>query len=73
LRSVDELDELAQKEGRSRDDLEEALREGLVRAVSQAQDQGLVGDSTAGALRFAAEHLPLGLLLQLLRGASSLL
>lgn len=73
LRSVDDLDALARKEGKSRDDLEEALRAGLVRAVDQGESQGLIGDTTASGLRFAAEHLPLGLLLSLLRGASSLL
>ena len=73
LRSVDELDELAEREGRSRDELEDALREGLVRAVDEAEEQGLIGDTTAGALAFAAERLPLGLLLSVLRGASSFL
>jgi hypothetical protein len=73
LRSVDELDRLAAKEGKSRDELEEALRNGLVRAVGQAEDEGLIGGTTAGTLRFAAEHLPLGLLLDLLRRASSIL
>ncbi len=73
LRSVDELDQLAAKEGKSRDELEQALRDGLVRAVAQAQDEDLIGDTTAGALRFAAEHLPLGLLLDVLRRASSIL
>jgi hypothetical protein len=71
LRSVDELDQLAEDEGRSRDELEDALREGLVRAVHEAEEQDLIGDTTAGALRFAAERLPLGLLLSVLRGASS--
>jgi hypothetical protein len=73
LRSVDELDRLAAKEGKSRDDLEQALRDGLVHAVGQAEDEDLIGNSTAGALRFAAEHLPHGLLLDLLRRASSIL
>ena len=73
LRSVDDLDALARKEGKSRDDLEEALRAGLVRAVDEGESQGLIGNTTAGGLRFAADHLPLGLLLSLLRGASSLL
>ena len=73
LRSVDELDQLAEQEGKSRDELEEALRDGLVRAVGQAEDEGLIGNTTAGGLRFAAEHLPLGLLLDLLRRASSIL
>ena len=73
LRSVDELDRLAAKEGKSRDELESALRDGLVRAVGQAEDENLIGGTTAGALRFAAEHLPLGLLLDVLRRASSIL
>ena len=73
LRSVDELDRLAAKEGKSRDELEQALRDGLVQAVTKAQDEELIGGTTAGALRFAAEHLPLGLLLDLLRRGSSLL
>jgi hypothetical protein len=73
LRSVDELDDLAEREGRSRDDLEDALRAGLVRAVDEAEKDDLIGSSTAGALTFAAERLPLGLLLSVLRGASSFL
>lgn len=73
LRSVDDLDRLAEREGRSSDELEEALRDGLVRAVAEAEDEGLIGDGTASTLNFAAEHLPLGLLLSALRGASSLL
>jgi hypothetical protein len=73
LRSVDELDALARKEGKSRDDLEEALRAGLLGAVDEGERQGLIGGTTAAGLTFAAEHLPLGLLLSLLRGASSLI
>ena len=73
LRSVDELDALARKEGKSRDELEEALRTGLVGAVDEGERQGLVGGTTAGSLRFAADHFPLGILLALLRGASSLI
>jgi hypothetical protein len=73
LRSVDELEELAERERRSRDELEDALRAGLGHAVDEAEDEGLIGDSTAGALSFAAERLPLGLLLAVLRGASSFL
>ena len=73
LRSVDELEALAEKEGRSRDELEDALRRGLARAVGEARDEDLIGGTTAGALTFAAERLPLGLLLSVLRGASSFL
>lgn len=73
LRSVDELEELADREGRSRDELEDALRVGLVRAVEEAEREDLIGETTASALSFAAERLPLGLLLSVLRGASSFL
>ena len=73
LRSVDELEELADRERRSRDELEDALRAGLVRAVAEAEREQLVGGTTATALSFAAERLPLGLLLSVLRGASSFL
>ena len=73
LRSVEELEDLARREGRSRDELEDALRTGLARAVDQARDEDLIGDTTAGALSFAAERLPLGLLLSVLRGVSSFL
>lgn len=71
LRSVDDLEALAREEGRSRDELEEALRDGLERAVDAAETDGLIGERTAGALGFAAARLPLGLLLSALRGASS--
>jgi hypothetical protein len=36
LRSVDELDQLAAKEGKSRDELEQALRDGLVDVLRRA-------------------------------------
>jgi hypothetical protein len=73
LRSVDELEDLARREGRSSDELEDALRAGLVRAVDEAEREDLIGDTTANGLTFAAERLPLGLLLSVLRGASSFL
>jgi hypothetical protein len=73
LRSVDELEDLARREGRSSDELEDALRAGLVRAVDEAEREDLIGDVTANGLTFAAERLPLGLLLSVLRGASSFL
>jgi hypothetical protein len=67
LRSVDRLDQLAARRGADRDDLEEALRDGVLRALDEAESEELVGDRTAGLLRAAAERLPLGLLLALLR------
>lgn len=73
LRSVDRLEALAAAEGVPADELESAVRAGLVEAVGQAESEGLLGDRTAGVVRAAAQRLPLGLLLTLLRGASSLL
>ena len=73
LRSVEEVEALARREGRSRDELENALRDGLEHAVEEAEERDLIGDRTATALGFAAERLPLGLLLSVLRGASSFL
>lgn len=72
LRSVDDLDALARKEEETREELEEALRAGLVGAVEEGRRQGLIGDRTARGLLLAADHFPLGILLSLLRGASSL-
>ncbi len=73
LRGTDELAQLAEREGIEADQLEQAVRAGLVRAVDEAEQQGLLGDRTGGLVRAAAERLPLGLLLGLLRGASGLL
>ena len=74
LRSVDELERAGRAGGRSRDDLEQGApcraRPGGRRS---ARAQGLIGDTTAVARRAAAQRLPLGLLLALLRGASALL
>ena len=44
-----------------------------MRAVEEAEREDLIGETTASALSFAAERLPLGLLLSVLRGASSFL
>lgn len=73
LVSVDDLEALAEREGRDRDELEQALRDGLVRAVREAETEGLIGNRTAGVLRFAAARAPLGFLLAVLRGASEFL
>jgi hypothetical protein len=72
LRSVDELEELATREGVDRDGLEESIRDGLVRAVDEAEQEELLGARSAGVVRAAARSLPLGLLLTLLRGLDRL-
>lgn len=72
LRSADDLGALARRQGLDRDGLEQRIREGLVRAVDAAERDSVVGERTAGLVRAAAEHLPIGLLLTLLRGIDSL-
>lgn len=73
MRSVDRLERLAARRGVDRNDLEQALRKGLIEAADEAQAQGLVGERTADVLRAAAGALPLSLLLAIVRGGSSLL
>ena len=73
LADDNDLDELARAHDISKDDAEDAVRQGLLRAVRDAQDAGAIGGSTASTLRFAADHLPMSVVLLLLRGASSLL
>lgn len=68
-----DLDDLAREHDISRHDAEEAVRKGLLRAVSDAERSGALGESTAAVLRFAGEHLPMSVVLGLLQGASSLL
>jgi hypothetical protein len=73
LADDNDLDDLARAHDISKDDAENAVRQGLLRAVRDAQDAGAIGGSTASTLRFAADHLPMSVVLLLLRGASSLL
>lgn len=67
------LEQLSREHGISKSDAERAVRQGVLRAVDDAEDADALGSSTASTLRFAAEHLPMSVLLTLLRGASSLL
>ena len=73
LGSQSDLDRFADKHGLSHDEAEDAVRQGLVRAVHDAERAGAIGGRTAGALRGIADHLPMGIVLAVLRGASSLL
>jgi hypothetical protein len=72
LRSADDLEALARRQGLDRDSLEQTVRVGLVRAVDAAVRDSVIGERTASLVRAAAEHLPIGLLLTLLRGIDSL-
>lgn len=73
MRSVDRLERLGARQGIDPDQLEQAVRKGLVDAADEAQAEGLVGERTAGVLRTAAGAFPLSLLLAIVRGGSSLL
>jgi hypothetical protein len=72
LRSADDLEALARRRGVDRDGLEASVRAGLVRAADQAGADGLLGERTAAVVRAAARHLPLELLLTLLRGIDTI-
>jgi hypothetical protein len=73
LRSESALRDFAQETGVGQDRVEEALRSSLVRAVDDAERNGAIGDGTARVLRSAAERLPIGFVLELIRGAARFL
>jgi hypothetical protein len=73
LRSTDTLGRFAGERGLEEDSVEDAVRDGLLRAVGEAEEAGAIGSTTAGLLRGAAERLPIGLVLDLIRGISGLL
>jgi hypothetical protein len=73
LGSESDLNRFSDEHGLSHDEAEDAVRRGLVRAVDDAERADAIGGGTAGALRGIADHLPMGIVLAVLRGASSLL
>ncbi len=73
LGSEADLDHFADEHGVSRGEAESAIRDGLVRAVDDAEQADAIGGGTAGVLRGIATRLPIGFVLTVLRGASSLL
>jgi hypothetical protein len=73
LRSTDTLDRFAAEHGLDEDQVEDAVRDGLVRAVDEAEAADALGSTTAGVLREAAERLPIGFVLDLIRGISGFL
>jgi hypothetical protein len=72
LRGQNELERFADEHGIDQGALEQAIREGLVRAVDDAEVTGSIEEGTANVLRTAAEHLPIGILLTIIRGGSAL-
>jgi len=69
LGSDADLDRLADKHHISHDEAQDAVRKGLVRAVDDEEQAHAIGGGTASALRGIADHLPMGVLLAVLRGA----
>jgi hypothetical protein len=73
LRSTSALHNFARKEGISEDEVDDAVRTGIVRAVDDAENDGSIEPRTAGVLRTAAERLPIGFVLDLIRDAARFL
>jgi hypothetical protein len=71
LGSESDLDRFAEEHHVSHDEVESAVRKGLVRAVDDAEAADAIGGNTAGVLRGIADHLPMGIVLAALRGAAS--
>lgn len=73
LGSESDLDALARRHDIGRPDAEAAIRDGLLRAIDDAERAGAIGGTTAGVLRSVARRAPAGLLLDALEGAARLL
>jgi hypothetical protein len=73
LAGGEDLAHFAHEHGISQDDAESAIRAGIVRAVDDAQQAGAIGSGLADGLRTVAQHLPMSIVLAVLRGASALL
>ena len=73
LRSEDALSAFAGREGLDRDGLEQAITDGLVRAVDDAVDQGALPGLVAPLVRRAAESVPPWLILETLERLGSFL
>jgi hypothetical protein len=73
LRSDASLDAFAREHGISRGDAEQAVRDGLERAVDDAEEAGALSGLTASLVRRVTENLPPRLLLDLLERLGDLL
>jgi hypothetical protein len=73
LRSDASLDAFADEHGVSRAEAEQAVRDGLARAVDDAEEAGALPGFTASLVRRATENLPPRLLLELLERLGGLL
>ena len=73
LRSEEALDEFSEEHGLDRDELEQAITDGLVRAVDQAEANGDLPGFVAPLVRRAAESVPPWLILETLENLGSFL
>jgi hypothetical protein len=73
VRSEDALDRFADENGISRADAEEAVRDGLLRAVDDAEEAGAIDERVALIAREVAEQVPPWLVLQTLERLEFLL
>jgi hypothetical protein len=73
LASRDDLTRFTASHHVSQGDAERAIRDGLVRAVDDAEVADAIDGALAGTLRSIARHLPIGLVLDVLEGASHLI
>jgi hypothetical protein len=73
LRSEEALDAFAREQDFDREELEEAITDGLVRAVDEAADAGDLPSFVAPLVRRAAESVPPWLILETLERLGSLL
>jgi len=73
LRSEDALAAFSDEQGLDRDELEQAITDGLVRAVDQADEAGALPPFVAPLVRRAAESVPPWLILETLERLGGLL
>jgi hypothetical protein len=73
LRSSERFHQLADANGIDEDELETTLRQGLVKAIDQAEEQDAIGSDTATSLKAAVGLLPLDLLLEIVRRGAGIL
>jgi hypothetical protein len=66
LEDDESLDAFAEEHGIAREDAERAVRDGLVRAVDDAEEAGALSELTAGLVRRAVERIPPELVLDVL-------
>ncbi|HSF61186.1 MAG TPA: hypothetical protein VLA69_05790 [Gaiellaceae bacterium] len=73
VRSEESLDAFAEEHGISRDDAEQAVRDGLLRAVEDAEGAGAIGGIVATLARRTVESVPPWLVIETLESLSRFL